>query len=238
MLAPASAASRGIGILAAVGETVGRGVDDAHHLRLVEADRPLAQHQRRARRGQPRPVRRHRPRRTALRSPRPAPVRARAVAVDQFDRGEPVEPARQPRDLAVMAERGIDEAGRAEKRAHARLTARRDAAAARRRSAASRPSSSTCQKVQPLHDGAPCKLGADLVDRARVRRRMRSSRRRRPSRSSGAWRRSAASPARPSRSRPAARTPRAAPSACRPSPSSRFRRAAASRRSAPRATLA
>ena len=40
-----------------------------------------------------------------------------AVAVDQLDRGEPVQPARQPRDLAVMAERRIDEAGRAEERA-------------------------------------------------------------------------------------------------------------------------
>ena len=47
MLAPASAAARASAILAAVGEAVGRGVDDAHHLRLVEADGALAQLERR-----------------------------------------------------------------------------------------------------------------------------------------------------------------------------------------------
>ena len=37
----------------------------------------------------------------------------RAVPLNRFDRGEPVEAAREPRDLAIMAEGGIDEARRA-----------------------------------------------------------------------------------------------------------------------------
>ena len=43
-----------------------------------------------------------------------------AVAVDleQLDRGKPVQAAGEPRDLAVMAKRRIDEAGRAEECAH------------------------------------------------------------------------------------------------------------------------
>ena len=49
----------GIGELAAVGEAVGRGVDDAHHLRLVEADGALAELQRRPRRRQRLPLRGH-----------------------------------------------------------------------------------------------------------------------------------------------------------------------------------
>ena len=38
--------------------------------------------------------------------------------LDQLDRGKPVQPAGEARDLAVMAERGIDEAGRPKERAH------------------------------------------------------------------------------------------------------------------------
>ena len=40
-------------------------------------------------------------------------TRRDAVPLDRFDRGEPVQPAGEPRDLAVMAEGGIDETRRA-----------------------------------------------------------------------------------------------------------------------------
>ena len=85
-------------------------------LRLVEPDRPLAERQRRARARSSRAQCRRSPRRAAPRSPRPAPARSRPPppSTDQLDRGEPAQPAGQPRDLAVMAERRIDEGGGAE----------------------------------------------------------------------------------------------------------------------------
>ena len=43
---------------------------------------------------------------------------AAAVDGDELDHREPVEAAGKPRDLAIMAERGIDEAGGAKKGAH------------------------------------------------------------------------------------------------------------------------
>ena len=114
---------RGVREPAAVGEAVGRGVDDCHHLRLVEADRSLAELQRSARRRSAPPIARPCRRRTALRCLRPAPARSRracALDPDQLDRGEPGQPAGKPRDLPVMAEGRIDEGGRAKKRAHRR----------------------------------------------------------------------------------------------------------------------
>ena len=44
---------------------------------------------------------------------------------DQLNQAEPVQPAGKPGDLAVMAERGIDEARRTDKGAHARHLQRR-----------------------------------------------------------------------------------------------------------------
>ena len=121
MSAPASAAAFGVGELAAVGEAVGRGVDDAHDLRLVEADGALAELQRRARRGQRGPLRGHvivEAVFDALDRHQLGRGSAMAIDRDQLDGGEPVQPAGEPRDLAVMAEGRIDEAGRAEERAH------------------------------------------------------------------------------------------------------------------------
>ena len=104
---------RRIGELAAVGKTVGRGVEDAHDLRLVEADGALAELQRRrAARSAPaiaRPCRR----RSGFRCPRPGPARPRRALLpstcDQLDRREPVQAAGQPRDLARHGRRRIDE---------------------------------------------------------------------------------------------------------------------------------
>ena len=117
MSLPASAAASGAGKAPAVGEAVGRDVDDAHHLRLVEPDRARAELQRRPRAGQRRPVRRHGVVEPALdpfdrhQFARDPPT---AFDAQQFDAREPVQPARKPRDLAVMPERRIDEAGRAD----------------------------------------------------------------------------------------------------------------------------
>ena len=70
--APASAAAAASAKLPAVGEAVGRRVEDAHHLRLVEPDGALAQLQRRPRRGQRLPLRGHVVVEAASRCPRPA----------------------------------------------------------------------------------------------------------------------------------------------------------------------
>jgi hypothetical protein len=40
------------------------------------------------------------------------------VELDKLDRREPVEAAGEPRDLSVMAKRGVDESGRTKERAH------------------------------------------------------------------------------------------------------------------------
>ena len=118
---PASTALAGVGELAAVGEAVGRDVEDAHDLRLVEPDGAVAQAAAAA----------------AARSAAPKPLALGGIVVDasrsaarpgrssvetrrepshcdQLDRGEPVQAAGKPRDLAVMAERGIDETRRAD----------------------------------------------------------------------------------------------------------------------------
>ena len=73
--------------------------------------------------GQRCPVGGHARRRSALRcrSTGTSSADPPSSDVDQLDRGEPVQPAGQPRDLAVMAERRIDEAGRAEEGAHVPL---------------------------------------------------------------------------------------------------------------------
>ena len=96
-----------------------------------------------------------------------------------------LQPAGQPRDLAVMPERRVDEAGRAEIELCSAIDAalgsavrREIVAAASASSGTSAPPSSTCQKVQPLHAGAPCTRGADLVDRALLARHARPRRRR------------------------------------------------------------
>ena len=80
----------------------------------LEPDRPLADAQRRARCGQPLPqigssrfvdpADRNEPLRRAL----------AALALDDLDCREPANPAGEPRDLPVEAERRVDEAGGAE----------------------------------------------------------------------------------------------------------------------------
>ncbi len=229
-----------IGVGAAIGKAVGRRVDDAHHLRLVESDRSLAQLQRDRGRGDPRPIGGHRLVETAsIPSTGTSSLTTRRLALDadQLDQAEPVQPAGEPRDLAVMAEGGIDEARGPDKRAHVPLIALPDAACRNASIGCSLPSCSTCQKVQPLHDGAPCKRRANLVDRPGL-----------PFAGDRAVRADAGRPATlgvrqtrvlpgPSRFRPAGQRRRAAGCACRPSPSSRFRRAAGWRRSVRCATF-
>ncbi len=111
-----------VGELSAVGEAVGSGVDDSHHLRLVEANGALAQLQRGSRRGQRLPLRRQVVVEAAFdaldrnqlgRSP---PL---ALNRDQFDRDEPVQSAGEPRGFSIMIEGRIDEGGWTDKRAHA-----------------------------------------------------------------------------------------------------------------------
>ncbi len=103
----------GVGELAAIGETVGRGVDNAHNLRLVEPDCATAQLKRWTRGNDPGPCAGHGLVEAGL-DALDGDKLARTVAVDQFDRGEPAKPASQPRDLAIVTKWGIDEAGRAE----------------------------------------------------------------------------------------------------------------------------
>ena len=83
--------------------------------------------------------------------------------LDQLDRGEPVQPAGKASDLAVMAERGIDEGRSGEEAcACARAIARTRCCCRKASSGWSAPPCSTCQKVQPLHDGAPCSAAPTL----------------------------------------------------------------------------
>ena len=102
-----------IGELTAIGEAVGRRVDDAHDLRLVEADAALAKLQRRSGSGQRLPLRRQGIVEAVLDSLDKDEFGGDSHAFhrQQLEAGEPVEPAGEARDLAVMPERGIDEAG-------------------------------------------------------------------------------------------------------------------------------
>ena len=94
----------------AFGKAVRSDVDDSSDLRLIEPDHPLAEFERCARAGQPLPLDS-----LLLAQPRFDPLDGNqfaAVGADPLDQREPQQPPRQPRDLAVMAERRIDEPGR------------------------------------------------------------------------------------------------------------------------------
>ena len=120
MSAPASAAAAASANCPPSEKLSGVDVDDAHDLRLIEADGSLAELQRRPRAGQRLPLRGHVVVEAALEAFDRHQLGRPAVPFDrdQLDRGEPVEPAGEPRDLAVMTERRIDEGGRAKERAH------------------------------------------------------------------------------------------------------------------------
>ncbi len=101
-----------IPIFPAVGKTVGRHIDDTHHLRLVQTDRPLPQLQGRARRcqaGVKLPATRLLFRRNAGEKfvPLPhidkVPFRARARAVNDLDLREPQHRSGKPNRGPVMA---------------------------------------------------------------------------------------------------------------------------------------
>src|SRR5439155_7069667 len=102
----------GIGELAAIREAVWRSVDDSHHLRLVEPDGSLPELQRRPPRGQRLPL----PGQVIVETAfdplhrhelsRDPPV---VVDADHLEGTKPGEPSGETRDLAVMAERRIDE---------------------------------------------------------------------------------------------------------------------------------
>src|SRR6478672_412970 len=107
-----------------------------------------------------------------------------AVDLDEFDRSEPVHATGQASDLAVVAKGGIDEARRADEGALHSIViarsgatkqssdresglpryARNDARCCWRKASITVSSlpRSTCQKVQPLQDGAPCKAAPTL----------------------------------------------------------------------------
>ena len=85
----------------------------------------------------------------------------------ELDRAEPAEPAGQTRDLAVMPERRIDERGRADEGAHGSRYEAERCCWRKASIGSSAPRWSTCQKVQPLHDGASCRV-AGPFDRLRT----------------------------------------------------------------------
>ena len=205
---------RRVGELPAVGEAVGRHVDDAHHLRLVEADGALAELQRRPRRRQRLPLRGHVLVEAALRSPRPAPARStRACGLRPASARPRQNQFSPPASRATLPSWPNGESTKPVGRRSVRITraiARRDAVAARRRCGCSAPPSSTCQKVQPLHDGAPCSAAPTLWIEPDVRVAGDRAVGADAWRSSGAWRRSAPSRPGPARFRPARRTRRAA----------------------------
>jgi hypothetical protein len=90
-------------------------------LRLVEADRSIAELERRPRRRHCVPLRGKVVVETALDAFDRKQLGCRPpIAIDckQFDRGEPVQPAGEPGNLSVMAERRINESCRAKKGAH------------------------------------------------------------------------------------------------------------------------
>ncbi len=104
-------------MFAAVREAVGRDVEDGHHLRLIERDRPIAGADRRPRRDQARENRmagfvEHRG--EALDGHKGLPHAASVLGLDQLDSGETGEPAGEAQHLAVMIRGGVDEACRAE----------------------------------------------------------------------------------------------------------------------------
>jgi len=97
---------------AVAGEAVRRHVQDAGDLRLIEPDHPLAEPERRARRREVRPgVPRTLTQRIQPRLETFDRHKLHAVVADDLDSREPQQPTGQPRDLAVMPERRIDEAG-------------------------------------------------------------------------------------------------------------------------------
>ena len=154
-----------VGELPAVGEAVGGGVDDAHHLGLVEPDRAFTELQRRPRRRQRLPLERHVITEALLDTLNRDQLGGAAAAVldlQQLDRGEPVQAPGKARDLAIMAERRVDEACGAKKGTHARAIARQDAVAARRRAAEAIRSprharrSSRCTRAHPGAPPRPC----------------------------------------------------------------------------------
>jgi hypothetical protein len=114
MSTPACAAAPDRGMAAAVRKAVGRDVEDAHHLRLVEPQHPLAELERRARR-RDRAAIAWRARLRGDRRRRKGPLRTRRRPSDLRSAHRPrtSQPARQPRDLAVAPDRRVDELDRA-----------------------------------------------------------------------------------------------------------------------------
>ena len=104
---------------ATVGEAVRSDVEDAHDLRLVEPDNSVTELQRRARAGQSFPLRRQSVIEAAL-DPfdRDELSGDTAIVLDPQELGqaEEVQPAGEPRDLPVMAKRGVDETCGSDKR--------------------------------------------------------------------------------------------------------------------------
>src|SRR5205085_1585968 len=98
----------GIRELAPVRKAVGSRVDDAHHLRLVETHRPLTQLQRWPRPCQRFPLSRHVLVVEPILEPFDRDQLGRfpglAVDLDELDGSEPVEAARKPGNLSIVAE--------------------------------------------------------------------------------------------------------------------------------------
>ena len=196
MSAPAAAAAA-IGELAAVREAVGRDVDDAHHLRLVEADGALAELQRRPRGGQRLPLRGHvlvealfdaLDRHQLGRARRWPSILSSSTAANQFS---------PPASRATLPSWPKGESTKAVGRRRVRMRSRYSAARCCCRKASSgfeRAALVDVPEGPAVARRRALQRRADLVDRARMRARKRSSRRRGPSRSSGAWRRSASLP--------------------------------------------
>ena len=184
-----------------------------------------------------RPIARPSRRRSGSRCLRPAPARSRRARCLRrwisSTSAEPVQPAGEPRDLAVMAERGIDEAGGPDERAHAPLIAPTRCCCRKRvdRLQLARPArrarrSSRCTTARPAARRRPCGSTRHAPSQAIE-----------PSaRTLAVQRRLASVSIDPGGTMPAfdqqAEGDARLPCACRPSPSSRSRRAAASRRSA------
>ena len=156
---------RGVGELAAVGEAVGRHIDDAHHLRLVEADRPLAELQRRARRSQRLPLRGHviveavfdaLDRHQLCRRAAVPSTAISSTAANQFS-----PPARRATLPSWPNGESTKPVGRRSVRHPPRYSAAR-CCCRKASSGFSASAVSTCQKVQPLQDGAPCSAAPTL----------------------------------------------------------------------------
>ena len=112
---------RGICELPTVRKAVGRSVDDAHHLRLIEAHRTLAEVEGGSRCRQGLPLRGHIVVEPAFDSfDRHQLNGCSAIILDlkQLDCGEPVQTAGEPRHFPVVSKRRIHEGGGTKQRAH------------------------------------------------------------------------------------------------------------------------